>query len=380
MPNRGELVILDRYIAETGKRGTALARIQTQRGGKRRKRSPLFRIGMVLYGILVALSAVIVGVYAVWNLTVRPPEIPQEPDPAPPAGSGSQAAEPVEQEQPAGRQRREDVYNFVLLGRDRESANTDTIIVVSYDVANQKVGMISIPRDTAVNRAWRKDPKINGAYAGAGVDVLKEEIEQTFGIPIDYYIYVDLKGFVALVDELEGVDVHIPEEMNYDDPYQDLHIHYTKGQHHLNGQQAMEVVRFRHNNDGSGYTDVGRAEMQRQVLVALAKKVVSWNSLTKVQEFVEIFQEYVKTDLSTTDMLYFASQAVGVDLDTGITQGTLEGRGEGVVRGYKYCFVFQAEDILPTLNELVNPYDQPLTEEDLDLPQAEYYWNGTVID
>ena len=157
---------------------------------------------MVLYGILVALSAVIVGVYAVWNLTVRPPEIPQEPDPAPPAGSGSQAAEPVEQEQPAGRQRREDVYNFVLLGRDRESANTDTIIVVSYDVANQKVGMISIPRDTAVNRDWRKDPKINGAYAGAGVDVLKEEIEQTFGIPIDYYIYVDLKGFVALVDEL----------------------------------------------------------------------------------------------------------------------------------------------------------------------------------
>ena len=380
LPNRGELVILDRYIAETGKRGTALARIQTQRGGKRRKRSPLFRIGMVLYGILVALSAVIVGVYAVWNLTVRPPEIPQEPDPAPPAGSGSQAAEPVEQEQPAGRQRREDVYNFVLLGRDRESANTDTIIVVSYDVANQKVGMISIPRDTAVNRDWRKDPKINGAYAGAGVDVLKEEIEQTFGIPIDYYIYVDLKGFVALVDELEGVDVYIPEEMNYDDPYQDLHIHYTKGQHHLNGQQAMEVVRFRHNNDGSGYTDVGRAEMQRQVLVALAKKVVSWNSLTKVQEFVEIFQEYVKTDLSTTDMLYFASQAVGVDLDTGITQGTLEGRGEGVVRGYKYCFVFQAEDILPTLNELVNPYDQPLTEEDLDLPQAEYYWNGTVID
>ena len=299
---------------------------------------------MVLYGILVALSAVIVGVYVVWNLTVRPPEIPQEPDPAPPAGSGSQAAEPVEQEQPAGRQRREDVYNFVLLGRDRESANTDTIIVVSYDVANQKVGMISIPRDTAVNRDWRKDPKINGAYAGA------------------------------------GVDVYIPEEMNYDDPYQDLHIHYTKGQHHLNGQQAMEVVRFRHNNDGSGYTDVGRAEMQRQVLVALAKKVVSWNSLTKVQEFVEIFQEYVKTDLSTTDMLYFASQAVGVDLDTGITQGTLEGRGEGVVRGYKYCFVFQAEDILPTLNELVNPYDQPLTEEDLDLPQAEYYWNGTVID
>ncbi len=73
----------------------------------------------------------------------------------------------MEQEQPAGRQRREDVYNFVLLGRDRESANTDTIIVVSYDVANQKGGDDLHTPDTAVNRDWRKDPKINGAYAGA---------------------------------------------------------------------------------------------------------------------------------------------------------------------------------------------------------------------
>lgn len=212
------------------------------------------------------------------------------------------------------------------------------------------------------------------------MEQLDQELEELLGFPIDYYVKIKLSAFEKLVESVGGVWFDVPVDMDYDDPYQDLHIHYTKGQHHLNGQQAMEVVRFRHNNDGSGYTDVGRAEMQRQVLVALAKKVVSWNSLTKVQEFVEIFQEYVKTDLSTTDMLYFASQAVGVDLDTGITQGTLEGRGEGVVRGYKYCFVFQAEDILPTLNELVNPYDQPLTEEDLDLPQAEYYWNGTVID
>ena len=334
---------------------------------------------MVLYGILVALSAVIVGVYAVWNLTVRPPEIPRSrPGPPPAAGARRRSRWNRSSPQDGSGGRMCTISSF--WAGTGESANTDTIIVVSYDVANQKVGMISIPRDTAVNRDWRKDPKINGAYAGAGVDVLKEEIEQTFGIPIDYYIYVDLKGFVALVDELEGVDVYIPEEMNYDDPYQDLHIHYTKGQHHLNGQQAMEVVRFRHNNDGSGYTDVGRAEMQRQVLVALAKKVVSWNSLTKVQEFVEIFQEYVKTDLSTTDMLYFASQAVGVDLDTGITQGTLEGRGRGRGPGIQILLCLPGGGHPAHPERAGQPYDQPLTEEDLDLPQAEYYWNGTVID
>lgn len=332
----------------------------------------------ILYGILVALSAVIVGVYVIWNLTVKPPEIRQEPAPELGGASGeapgktdSEEGDPV-----SGRARREGVYNFLLLGRDRESANTDTIIIVSYDTVEQTVGMISIPRDTAVNRSWRNDPKINGAYAGAGVDVLKEEIKQTFGIPIDYYIYIKLDGFVALVNELDGVDVYIPEDMNYDDPFQDLHIHYAKGQYHLNGQQAMEVVRFRENNDGTGYTDVGRAAMQRQVMVNLAKKVISWNSLTKVQDFLEIFQTYVKTDLTTANMLYFATQALQVDLDTGLSQGSLEGRGDGTYRGVKWCYMFQAEDILPTLNELVNPYDQPLTAEDLDLPKAEsYYFN-----
>ena len=62
------------------------------------------------------------------------------------------------------------------------------------------------------------------------------------------------------------------------------------------------------------------------------------------------------------------------------TQGTLEGRGEGVVRGYKYCFVYAAEDILPTINSLINPYNRDLTADDLNLPVPEYSWNGGIID
>lgn len=278
----------------------------------------------------------------------------------------------------AHKERKPYFYTILLSGEDDGNGGSDTNILIGFDGQNGAIYGASIPRDTKAIINGKKH-KINFAYNSGGSELLADTVSEQLGIPVDFTVSVDLKGFEALVDAIGGVDFEVPVDMDYDDPYQDLHIHFSKGMQHLNGQEAMEVVRFRHNNDGSGYTDVGRAEMQRQVLVALAKKVVSWNSLTKVQEFVEIFQEYVKTDLSTTDMLYFASQAVGVDLDTGITQGTLEGRGEGVVRGYKYCFVFQAEDILPTLNELVNPYDQPLTEEDLDLPQAEYYWNGTVI-
>ena len=335
------------------------------------------RLFWALYKFVFLLSLIIVAGFAAYQMFIKPPPIQQTTDPGQ-AGTLLPSGDTSQEE--AVRQRRDGVYNFVLLGKDVDSGNTDSIIVVSYDVPNKKVGMISIPRDTAVERTWRSNPKINGAFYGAGADVLKEEIQHTFGIPIDYYILVDLKGFIALVDELGGVEVDIPLDMNYDDPIQNLHIHFNKGVQTLSGQEAMEVVRYRHDNENSPnyttnqwYSDVQRGEMQRQVLMQLAKKVVSWNSVAKVTEFVSIFNEYVKTDLSVTDMVYFATQALQVDLSTGVTQGTLEGRGDGVCKGVKWCYVYEAEDILPTLNEQVNPYNMPLTQEDLHLVQAESF-------
>ena len=373
--------------------GSPLPQLETRGGARltqsRMRKSPLKKAFFTLYNILVVLSAIIVGIYCIWNLLVKPPEI----DNTPPAASSVQTPmdpadtstdlstpedDPAVPEEPVP-VRREGVYTFALLGKDKESGNTDTIIVVTYDTVEQNVGMVSIPRDTVVKRSWSSNPKINGAYAMSGPDTLKEEIENTFGIPIDFYIWINLDGFIAMVDLLGGVDVYIPEDMNYDDPYQDLHIHYTKGNWHLNGQQAMEVVRFRHNNDadgGGGYNDEGRAAMQRQVLTALAKKVISLNSITKVNQYLDVFRTYVKTDLSASDMAWFATKALGVDLSTGIQQGALTGRSDAYYKGYSWCYTYKAEDILPTLNELLNPYDMDLTAEDLDLPKASgYYFN-----
>ena len=348
--------------------------------------SPLKKAGKILYILLVILSAVIVGGYAAAQLLIQKPEIKDPgvsvtpgvstPVVSPDQSGEEQVAPPKEElveELPPARQRRDGVYTFALLGSDKASGNTDTIILVTYDTIQQKVGMVSVPRDTAIDRSWAKYPKINYAYSN-GPDTLKEEIFKTFGIPVDYYIRVNLSGFIALVDKLGGVDVYIPENMNYDDPAQDLAIHYTKGQWHLNGQQAMEVARFRYNNDGTGYTDAGRAAMQRQMLVALAKKVLSWNSLTKVLSFVDIFNTYVKTDLTASDMAWFATQAVGVDLSTGLVQGALEGRSDSYYKGYSWCYTYKAEDILPVLNDLLNPYDQDLTADDLHLPKASGYY------
>lgn len=346
------------------------------------RRRPKRRHGVLfkLYLFLVFCSAIVVGLYIAHTLLVQPPDIPQPETTAP--GTGNTALPAAEPEDPNALVRRDGVYNFVLLGKDVDSSNTDTIILVSFDVAQGKIGMISIPRDTAVNRTWTtQTAKLNYAYHNGGADVLMEEIQQTFGVPVDYYIHVDLKGFIALVNELGGVDIEVPLDMNYDDPVQGLHIHFNAGYQHLNGQEAMEAVRYRHDNESSPnywsnqwYTDVQRGEFQREVLITLAKKVVSWNSLTKVTSFLDIFNSYVETNLSLTDMAYFAEQALKLDLSTAVQQGSLTGRGDGVLKGYKWGgttnYIYQAEDILPTLNQLVNPYTRDLTEDDLDLPAA----------
>ena len=92
-----------------------------------------------------------------------------------------------------------------------------------------------------------KNRKINFAYNSGGASLLAETVGTQLGIPVDFTVTVDLDGFIALVDAIGGVDFYIPVNMDYDDPLQGLSIHYQKGQRHLNGRQAMEVVRFRHN-------------------------------------------------------------------------------------------------------------------------------------
>ena len=95
--------------------------------------------------------------------------------------------------------------------------------------------------------------------------------------------------------------------MNYDDPYQDLYIHYEEGMQHLSGQQALEVCRFRHNNDNTGYNDTGRMETQRGVLTAIAKKMLSWASIANSKNIaLSVIGEGLGYNSDTTTRIYLA--------------------------------------------------------------------------
>ena len=349
---------------------------------KHNRRGAAASVAMGFYKGLVVLSALIVAGYIGFSLMVKAPEQKQLPQPpqnggqnttAPGPGgvgdaSGSNPADPM------ALNRREGVYTILLAATDKDGTRTDTMMVMCYDTVKQTVGVVSIPRDSLIDRGSGHHAKL--VYGKGGVEQRVEDISQMLGIPIDGYIKVNIKGFITLVDYLGGIDFYVPCDMDYDDPFQNLSIHYKEGQRKLSGQQAMEVARFRKNNDGSGYSDVGRTQTQQKLLIALAKKVLSWDSLTKVNGFVEIFNKNVSTDLTLDNMMYFAGQAINLDPSAAVETATLPGRGDGVFRGYSWCFELDPEGTLETVNRLINPYDRDLTLKDMNLTKATSYTQG----
>ncbi len=310
--------------------------------------------GRVFLRVLLILTLLAAGAWGAWKLLVK------EPEPAVPAmASLGEASEASGAEAARGRKKR--CYTFLLVGMDKVGSNTDSLIIVRYDVDNQDVSMASIPRDTGVN-VKRRLKKINAAYANGGMEQLIDEVERTFGIPMDFYIKVKVNGFVALVDELGGIDFDVPCNMNYDDPAQDLHIHYNAGRQHLSGQQALEVCRFRHNNDNSGYTDTGRMETQRGVLTAIAKKLLSWSSLTKLKSFIDIATEHVDTNLSASDMAWFAQKALSFDMN----EEKLHTMMLPAEWHNPYMYL-DPDETLKMVNDYLNPYVEARTADQLDI-------------
>ncbi|BDF69823.1 hypothetical protein CE91St41_08040 [Oscillospiraceae bacterium] len=333
-----------------------------------RRPAPARRAGRALYRTLVVLSAVIVALFCAYKLASKQPtqapamSTPKavRPTDNPDTGEREDLADPV----PA-LERKPYTYTVLLACSDATSGNADTIMVAMYDTVNQQAGLVSIPRDTLVQGYG----KINAAYH-KGPENLRDVVSDMLGIPIDYYVTASVKGFIALVDEVGGVDFNIPIHMGYYDPTQELSIFYEPGMTHLNGQQAMEVCRFRHSNDGSGseYSDIGRTQTQQQVLSLIVKKVLS--NPQKIGKYIEIFSQYVKSDMPLETMLWFAEPALGFDLSTGLQSATLPGDPDVRYQGSRWHYQLYPDQTLDILNGFLNPYTTPMTQDMLNIFEA----------
>ena len=254
-------------------------------------------------------------------------------------------------------------YTILVSGSDDGNGNSDTNILVAVDTVNGYVYGVSIPRDSKA--VWDgKSHKINAAFGKGGMTKLAEVVSDQLGIPVDYTVSVDLTGFEALVEAIGGVNFDVPINMDYDDPIQNLSIHFKKGVQYLNGADAMRVVRFRHNNDGTGYgsEDLGRMQTQQKFLKAVAKKMLTAsNILTKIDDYAKIFNQYVDTDLSVGNLAWLGTEVLKMGVDK-IDFSTLPNEWRS-----PYIYLIP-DETLTLVNTYLNPYVEDRTAEDLHLP------------
>lgn len=332
------------------------------------KKNPAKRRPERLVVTLLSLLFLSTAVFATVKYVFRAPELDTDKPVVTPDGTASADADRTDTDEPdaPGRTRREYCYNILVSGLDDDNGGSDTNILVRFDVPNKLIDLVSLPRDTLLHNDYRNN-KLNFAYAKGGTELLMEQIENLLGVPVDFYVTVNLKGFIALVDQIDGVDFDIPINMDYDDPYQDLHIHFTKGPRHLNGQEAMEVVRFRHNNDGTGYgtEDIGRIGTQQAFLKAVAKQLLQIGNVKNIPALVDIFYTYVKTDLTTGNLVWLGNEALNIGTEN-IHFATLPGDGSGYYNKQS-VYVLDAQATCDLVNEALNPYNEALTLEDMDI-------------
>lgn len=313
---------------------------------------------------------------------VSPPEVPpiaprpnittlQHPnDPA--------TAEEVVQTAPEGftdNDRKENFFTFLIVGID-DGIHTDTIMVAAYDGVSAEGHVISIPRDSRVNVGRRPGlRKINQAYPvgrtggrghPGGIEQLKQEIQGIIGFRPDFYVAIEMDAFVRAVDTVGGININVPFHMRYDDPCQDLHINISAGTQRLNGDQALNFVRFRRANFGyREITDYGRMENQQQAVQSMLTELLRPANILRIPEFINIFNDNVSTNIAISDMLWFANQlrqVRGVDALSTYTIPTIG------TTGYPHFYeLLDEKAIVELVNRTINPFTKDIAMADLDI-------------
>lgn len=297
----------------------------------------MWRVVLVAVLVLVGLAAAVFGstLYGFFG------NVNQVPG----AGNGEGST-------PGGLSLGDEPLNILVLGVDAGAGagdpeapqRSDTIMVASVDPVTGRIGLLSVPRDTRVRIPGRPHPeKIAHAHAygqaqagpGAGARLVAATVEELLGIRIDHFVEVDFEAFKAAVDAVGGVEVCVEKRMKYTALSQNLRIDLQPGCQLLDGERALQYVRYR--QDG----DIFRIQRQQQFLRAFADRVLSLRSVLKLPQVASAVARRVTTDMSDARMLAFGALLPKIDSGN-IVMGVLPGR-PGYVDGLSYWLVEPAE-------------------------------------
>ncbi len=245
--------------------------------------------------------------------------------------------------------------NILLLGVDSngedsdiwEGTRTDTIVVLNIDPKSKSLNAISIPRDSKVYLPGNNGiQKINAAHAIGGIKMTIRTIEDTLGIRIDKYLMVHDEAVKKIVEALGGVDIYVEKNMHYNDYSGNLHINLTKGRHHLNADEVVGYLRFRHDAMG----DIGRTQRQQWFLRGLLQEMQKPETIAKIPDILAVAKKYVKTDMSLYEMSQYAALAKHFDLNN-IEIATLPGAPNK--KGYTSYWILDPEKTQEVVNRLI---------------------------
>ena len=324
-------------------------------------------------GIVGLILVVLLTAYSLW---AREPELPVSGG----VSSGTESDTSQQENDLAQSGRRKGVYTFLLVGKDTAGGgNTDTMILVTFDTKGKTVDAMSLPRDTMVNVSWR-NKKLNTVYnyykgkdketqVEKGMAALKTHVGKLTGVEPDFYAIVEWDAVGDLVDAIGGVTFNVPYDMHYDDdtPGQDLHIHQEKGERRLDGDDAMQVIRWRKNNGKYGnfqVGDSGRMQIQQDFLMAVARELLHLKNLVNIPELADVFAENVTTDLSVGNIVWFGQKAIGMNVGEDVRFYTMP--YTPYTRGTAYVLPV-VDELLTIVNSGLNPYKRDILAEDLEV-------------
>lgn len=270
-----------------------------------------------------------------------------------------------------------DRVTLLLLGVDQrttEASRSDTMILVNIDPVTKSASMMAIPRDIKVIVPGYGVHKINAAYAfgdadkvpGGGPGLAMRTIEANFGITIDYYATVNFAGFTKIIDTVGGLTIDVPYPIKDDafpaDGNNYMRVYFKTGWQHMNGTQALEYARTRH-DDG----DELRSVRQQQVLLALRQQAISLDLISKAPDLIAELGDTIRTDMPLTKALQLAKLGTQIDtsaikevsLNDALTPQELPGQPYFLIADWnqvgQIMSGFMGTTVVPPMSALANP-------------------------
>ena len=215
-------------------------------------------------------------------------------------GGGTDIAE-LDKAQPNSRQ------NIVVFGTDDSGLRSDTIMLFSISEKEENINVISIPRDLKV-KIGGGFQKINTALAIGKENLAVQTVKDVTGVPVHDYITVNFRAVKDVINALGGVDFYVPQNMHYEDPYQDLYIHLNKGQQHLDGNKALQLLRFR----SYPMADIQRTEVQRDFIQEVIDQKLTVANVGKIPEIYDAVSKNIRSSMSLAELTGYASTIMGM--------------------------------------------------------------------